>query len=128
MATAYPGMRNDESGGVVAKNIWTTSLARGIIAGPDGAFTKWGRMIDQLEPRRMLSAGDLNTAFGTNGVVDLHSDDFAAKLALTPDGKLLVLHPIDFTGQFKINRYNRDGSLDTTFGTNGEVTRVANGQ
>ncbi len=72
----------------------------------------------------MLSAGDLNTAFGTNGVVDLHSDDFAAKLALTPDGKLLVLHPIDFTGQFKINRYNRDGSLDTTFGTNGEVTSL----
>lgn len=43
-------------------NIWTTPRGtppRGeIVAGADGAFTEWGRMIDQVELRRMVFNGN----------------------------------------------------------------------
>ncbi len=64
--------------------------------------------------------GSLDTSFGTGGMVfTLISgvDDRAEKMALQPDGKIVV---VGYSGsdQF-VARYQPDGTLDSSFGTGG---------
>ena len=74
--------------------------------------------------------GGLDPSFGTGGrvVTDFNlSTDIANAIALQADGKLVVVGTTytnnDYSDEdFAIARYNPDGSLDTSFGTNGRVT------
>jgi uncharacterized delta-60 repeat protein len=79
-------------------------------------------MLESLESRRMLSAGDLDTSFGTGGFrVESPVSDTIAATARQSDGKILVASA---EANFKslnqqylaLARYNPNGSLDTTFG------------
>ena len=79
----------------------------------------------ELEPRS--AAGDLDPSFGNGGRVltDFSgNDDVATALAIQSDGKIVVGGTIDLRGNpdFALVRYNTDGSLDPTFGSNGKVT------
>lgn len=76
---------------------------------------------------RYNSEGTLDNTFGTNGVVtsDLQtgSDDVAYSVAVQTDGKIILAGYSD-NGSNKeaaLVRYNDDGTLDNTFGTNGIV-------
>jgi uncharacterized delta-60 repeat protein len=64
----------------------------------------------------------LDPTFGSHGKL-FASTAAATALALQPDGKLLVL------GGLQIQRYNTDGSLDTTFGSGGtaKIVTLGNG-
>jgi uncharacterized delta-60 repeat protein len=82
--------------------------------------------LEALEERCLLNAGGLDLTFGPD-----HSGkvltDFAGSqndVALQADGKLVVSSD-SAGGPFALVRYNADGSLDTTFGTGGLVTRAA---
>jgi uncharacterized delta-60 repeat protein len=75
-------------------------------------------------------AGSLDTSFGTAGTVTtaFAGPSLAQAVAQQSDGRLVVVgHSVTtigtlaFTGSV-ISRYNTDGSLDTTFGTNGQVS------
>lgn len=79
----------------------------------------------------------LDTSFGTNGVTttDVFNSDLSFGLYILSDQKILVVDrgQVSDTGQRKyfFIRYNADGSLDSTFGTNGikelsipEITRL----
>lgn len=74
--------------------------------------------------------GGLDPTFGTGGrvVTDFNlSTDIANAVALQADGKLVVVGTTytnnDYSGEdFAIARYNPDGSIDASFGTNGRVT------
>lgn len=73
-------------------------------------------------------------AFGTGGKVltDFASDyDVAYALAILPDGKILVAGEV-YTGapccDFGVARYNADGTLDTSFGTDGKVITAMGGE
>src|SRR5207244_10983357 len=68
-------------------------------------------------------------AFGTGGKV--HTDfpglaAVASSVVIQPDGKIVVaggaFELFTFQGDFKVARYNPDGSLDTSFGDAGIVT------
>ena len=72
------------------------------------------------------AAGDLDPRFGNGGVVQTdfaQTDDYAFAVGMQPDGKIIV------SGQSGIYpdlhsalvRYNRNGRLDSTFGTGGKV-------
>lgn len=63
--------------------------------------------------------GSLETSFGSGGirVVDLNSFRAVRALAFQPDGKVLVVGDADC--HFALTRYQADGSLDTSFGTDG---------
>jgi len=82
-------------------------------------------VLERLEPRVLLSAGDLDTTFGTGGKVltNLTGLDAATSAIVLSDGKLLVagrVTPPDGGGSWLgLARYNVDGSLDTTFGDGG---------
>jgi uncharacterized delta-60 repeat protein len=71
--------------------------------------------------------GSLDTSFNGNGKVTTAispGDDWAAALALQPDGKI-VTAGASCNGSdcdFALARYNPDGSLDTSFHGTGEVT------
>jgi uncharacterized delta-60 repeat protein len=53
-------------------------------------------------------------------------DEYAGDLTLQPDGKIVVVGASE--GRFAVVRYNPDGSLDPTFGTQGKViTQVSTG-
>jgi len=82
--------------------------------------------LDPLEPRRLLSAGDLDSTFGGDGVVttDLGSGNYAAATVVQPDGKILVAGSAG--GDAIVLRYTTSGALDSTFG-NGGVARVSRG-
>jgi uncharacterized delta-60 repeat protein len=63
--------------------------------------------------------GDLDPTFGAGGKVTTFvgtSNSFANAVAVQLDGKIVV------AGIPLLTRYNSDGTLDTTFGTNGIVT------
>lgn len=85
---------------------------------------------------RFNADGTLDTTFGQGGVVtiDFGGADEAADVAVTPDGKLLIVGSSveDVVGiavrGFHVARLNADGSLDATFGQGGKVsTRFADG-
>ncbi len=67
---------------------------------------------------RYNSNGTLDTSFGVNGISPIEVASFSGmKIALQPDGKLIVGGSSG--GDFAVVRYNSNGTLDTSFGTNG---------
>jgi uncharacterized delta-60 repeat protein len=80
-------------------------------------------------PVTRAAAGDLDSAFGTNGKVisDLFGQsEVANAVALQNDGKIVVagytsLPTAPQRADFALARYNSDGSMDVTFGNNGKV-------
>jgi uncharacterized delta-60 repeat protein len=97
---------------------------------PDGKILIGGTSGNAAEfftVARLNSNGSLDTAFGTNGVVQTafsSLQSFAEKIAVQPDGKIVVggstADPLR-ANEFALIRYQSNGSIDTTFGTNGKV-------
>jgi uncharacterized delta-60 repeat protein/LPXTG-motif cell wall-anchored protein len=81
-------------------------------------------------PASLASAADgtLDTTLDMDGKVTTDmgaaSDDIVSSVAMQSDGKFLVAGYSDKDGSydFAVVRYNTDGSLDTTFDTDGKVT------
>jgi uncharacterized delta-60 repeat protein len=74
----------------------------------------------------LLSGNGLDPTFGTGGELSTSfgGNDAAAKVLVQPNGKIVAVGTSTSGGvsSFALARYNSDGSLDTTFGTNGKVT------
>jgi uncharacterized delta-60 repeat protein len=74
---------------------------------------------------RYNSNGALDTSFGTNGLVTTPFNGGAMSVAIQPaDGKIVVVgwyNEPSNNQALAVLRYNTNGSLDTTFGNNGEV-------
>ncbi|WP_445452187.1 T9SS type A sorting domain-containing protein [Flavobacterium sp. 25HG05S-40] len=82
--------------------------------------------------KRYNNDGSIDTTFGTNGAVTYNNGNspYDLKFALQQDGKILVSgtsYSSNFNSQFFTVRYNDNGSLDTTFGTNGQITTPMQG-
>lgn len=77
---------------------------------------------------RYNADGTLDTTFDTDGIVttDFGTIDTATAVAIQADGKIVVAGISDPVGavasDFAVARYNPNGSLDTTFDTDGKVT------
>src|SRR5689334_7498372 len=93
---------------------------------PRNQFRPW---LDALEDRLLLNAGDLDTTFGSGGVVltsfppvSKHTSGTggnAFAVQIQSDGKIVAVGL--GRGDFAVARYNTDGSLDPTFGNGGKV-------
>src|SRR5262245_953187 len=88
--------------------------------------------LEQLEERRLLYAGMLDHAFGTDGMaaIDLSgglvtggAQVTANAVALQADGKIVVAGDVTANPEadhsFLVARLNSDGSLDSSFNSNG---------
>ena len=78
---------------------------------------------------RFNADGSPDKSFGRNSHVTTdinNSGDFAWNMGLQPDGKIVlvgVTTPKYDNVDLAVVRYNAGGSLDTSFGTGGKVTR-----
>ncbi|MCA8975883.1 MAG: hypothetical protein KDC98_14270, partial [Planctomycetes bacterium] len=121
--------------GIATTDILTLGNAAETIAlQPDGKILVAGVVhnatSDDIAIVRYNPNGTLDTSFGTNGVVvtDMGSwDDEAEKLIVLNDGRFLLAgNSTGINTNFAIARYLADGTMDTSFGTNG-YTRAAVG-
>ncbi len=75
---------------------------------------------------RLTSTGALDTTFNSTGRVTTtigSSSDFAIDVQVLSDGKILTGGYASISSNdFALVRFNADGSLDSSFGTNGRVT------
>jgi uncharacterized delta-60 repeat protein len=81
---------------------------------------------EQLEDRRLMAAGVLDTTFGTGGevVTPVAGSEFLMSVAVqSSDGKIVAVGITDnnSNGKFVAVRYNTDGSLDSAFGVGGRA-------
>ena len=84
-----------------------------------------------LEDRCLLAAGAFDTSFAGIGQKTVAFDrggslsDVGEAIAIQSDGKILVAGAVQVSSSdtdFGVTRLKSDGSIDTTFGTNGKVT------
>jgi len=82
---------------------------------------------------RYNTNGSLDSTFGSGGKVTTQvvsgdgEDDEIFALAIQPDGRILAAGLANFAQDFGVVRYQSNGSLDASFGTNGVVTTDFNG-
>ena len=124
--------------GSVVTDFGMTESASAVAIQPDGKIVVAGGTFPTFVFQgfyalaRYNPNGSLDTGFGNGGpvVTTFNSEGaFASGLVIQPDGKILVAGTkyINFTSNessdtdFALARYNSDGSLDTTFGSGGEV-------
>jgi uncharacterized delta-60 repeat protein len=132
---------NFGSGGIASSSILgpTSDLASGVAIQRQGdgkivvAGTARGvQSQSSFALARFNADSSLDKGFGNGGTVftGFVAGSFtatASAVAIEPDGKIVVVGTVegDIAGNnvedFALARYNTDGSLDTSFGTNGEV-------
>ncbi|MDB5323331.1 MAG: hypothetical protein JWN40_4962 [Phycisphaerales bacterium] len=75
--------------------------------------------VETLEPRQLLSAGDIDTTFGRRGSVLVPGLASLTDLAVQSSGKILILgadgKPEFPSSQYHLVRLNIDGSVDAAF-------------
>jgi uncharacterized delta-60 repeat protein len=131
------------AGGQVTTDInRSTDLAYAVATQTDGKLVVVGTTYkhndysdEDFVVTRYNSDGTLDSRFGRNGKARTDFPGLAAvpsSVLIQPDGKILVAggaFPLfTFLGDFKLVRYNRNGSLDTSFGDGGIVTTSFPGQ
>jgi uncharacterized delta-60 repeat protein len=119
------------SGGLVTTDFGGHDVANALVVQADGKLVAGGiaaGLGGQFALVRYNPDGSLDTTFGTGGKVttDFVPDvpDYIEALVVEPDGRLVAAGVTEGNDalDFALARYNRDGSLDTTFGTGGKVT------
>ncbi|MFD3996026.1 calcium-binding protein [Streptomyces sp. NPDC058548] len=91
---------------------------------PDGRIVAAGQTDGQLGLARYGTTGGLDPSFDTDGRVTTSitgANDGAFGMVLQPDGKIVAAGAAGFT-DFGLVRYQPNGSLDTSFHTDGKVT------
>jgi uncharacterized delta-60 repeat protein len=83
-------------------------------------------VLESLEGRALMTAGALDTTFGGTGMMTTSGLSYAQGVVVQPDLKTVEVGATSNHLNLMVARYNTDGSLDTTFGTGGEVTLTTN--
>ncbi|MCF8984619.1 calcium-binding protein [Pseudomonas syringae] len=75
--------------------------------------------------QRLGADGNLDTAFGVDGVVYFDTAlglDYRAAMTVQADGKIIIAGESNDTTAFNVLRLNADGSFDTSFSGDGKLT------
>jgi uncharacterized delta-60 repeat protein len=105
-------------------------MANSILVQPDGKIVLGGYTVNAPYAKdfalvRLSSNGTLDTSFGVNGkvitTVDSNYSDAITQLALQSDGKIVAggFTSFEVAHKMAVARYLPNGSIDTTFATNG---------
>ena len=127
------------SGGMVMTDLGkSTDIANAVAIQADGKSVVVGTTYknndfsdEDFVVTRYNTDGMLDNTFGNRGKVRTDFPGLAAvpsSVVIQPDGKIVVAggaFPLfTFIGNFKVARYNPNGSLDTSFGDGGIVTTI----
>lgn len=122
------------TGGKVTTDFGDQELAGAVALQSDGKIVAAGRSGNALRVpgvnsdfalARYNSDGSLDTSFGADGKVmtDFGGNAVATSVAIQPDGKIVAVGgSFNGSSDFNMGRYNTDGTLDRSFGTDGRVT------
>lgn len=114
------------SGGKVTTDISSGDKCYSVCLQTDGKIIVAGSDARDFVMIRYNSNGSLDNTFGSGGIVSTNIEgvDYCESVALQSDGKIIlagystnIYNNVDFT----LARYNIDGTLDNTFGSNGKV-------
>src|SRR5262245_38168310 len=114
--------------GKVVTDFGENEVVSAIARQADGKLVVAGEIASAAGGQRFLLAryntdGSVDTGFGVNGKVDtaLPGTTFprAQGVAILPDGRIVAAGLDENVLDIVLARYNTDGSLDTSFGTNG---------
>jgi len=115
------------SGGKV-KTVLSTAWAFGLAVQPNGKIVAAGGSNNDFAVARYTPRGRLDPAFGSGGIVSTDFggfDERAHAVLLQRDGRIVAVGSTDLYPRggidFALARYNRDGSLDSGFGSGGKV-------
>lgn len=125
------------TGGLVSNTIGSSSRALAVATYPNAGTVNDGKVVavgDAYAGARAMSTslavarynlnGTLDTSFGGTGSV-LAGAGHALAVQIEPDGRVLAAGLSASTGGgFLVVRLNTNGTLDTNFGTKGQVTTV----
>ncbi|MEH2110959.1 DUF4347 domain-containing protein [Nostoc sp.] len=113
-----------DSDGKVTTDLGSADIARSVVVQDDGKILVAGVSNSNFAVVRYNSNGSLDTSFGSAGKVTTDignkTSDTSYSIALQPNGKILVAGVSG--NNFAVVRYNSDGSLDTSFDSDGKVT------
>ncbi len=115
------------TGGLVTTTFGGDDSGNALVLQKDGKIVVAGRGDPTFDfaVARYNADGSLDTSFGTGGLVTTNfggSESQGFAVALQKDGKIVVAGISGDPTDFAVARYNRDGSLDASFGTGGLVT------
>lgn len=138
LADGSPDPSFDSDGKVLTPVGGGADLGRAIALQPDGKIVLAGQSHNgsnwEFAVVRYNPDGSLDTSFNTTGKVITPigiDNDRAFAVALQPDGKIVVAGYAVMGGiinaHFALVRYNPDGSLDTTFSSDGIQTTAIGG-
>lgn len=118
-------------GKVIVDKASTYDTFGSVIVLPDGKLLIGGGIYNGSASDCVLTRynndGSLDTSFGAGGkvITDINYRDGCGAMTLQPDGKVIrtgATSGEDFISDISLMRYNDDGSLDPSFGTDGIVT------
>ena len=119
---------NDRSTIPAAAGTWSDSINPG---GKPRATTRPPEPGNRSKGRALLATAALDPTFGTGGQVfglfgsdSASNSNSASAVAVAGDGKIVVAGTVKTSGAIPtlaVRRFNPDGTVDTTFGTNGET-------
>lgn len=119
----------DVDGKALTMLLPTTQVAFAVAIQSDGKIVAVGQVLNgssqDIAVVRYNSNGSLDTTFDGDGMVitSIGTTDTGYGVAIQTDGKIVVAGTAYNSGyDFAVVRYNTDGSLDTTFDTDGKVT------
>jgi uncharacterized delta-60 repeat protein len=99
--------------------------AHSIIVQPDAKIAVFGRSGLNAAAARLKADGTLDSSFGTNGKTVIAWNGEITSAAIQSDGKFILAGGwntgINSETEFALIRLNSNGTLDNTFGINGEV-------
>lgn len=123
--------------GIDGKRFITTGQGNGskiekILQQPDGKILVFGRAYNGNDFDFMISRinldGNFDSSFGSNGIVLMpisNFHDFGMDAAFQSDGKIVVAgYSTSSQDSVSVIRLNLDGTIDTTFATNGKYNAV----
>ena len=107
----------------------TFDSANSVAVQSDGKIVVAGRSSDDFAVARFNTDGSLDTSFDTDGKLstdaDIHIRPGGKPFAVQSDGKIAIAgspRSSGAIGDFAVARFNSDGSLDTSFDTDGKTT------
>jgi uncharacterized delta-60 repeat protein len=111
---------------------WSYIFANDVELQSDGKIVIAGKNGWDVGLFRYNCDGSLDATFGIDGkvITEFGSSSCAYSLALQPDGKIVAAGAArvsignDWGNNFILARYNNDGTLDISFGTDGKVETV----
>lgn len=124
--------------GIATTSFGTRDQATSLALQPDGKIVVLGMSDmgseDDFSVARFNADGSLDFDFNGSGKTTVSftagDNDFGTEVALQPDGKIVLGGYTDAVGtrnNFALARLNANGTLDTSFGTNGKTVTDFNG-